>query len=127
VFALGLLAAGVATLWRKSAAIGLLVLTALHFSSALGWIRRIAGHPGSYGVWYGLFEQIALVAAGVVTYAALAPITSMATTRAIQTGRFMFGICALSFALGHFTAIPESAGFVPEWLPPGKSSGCGPP
>jgi hypothetical protein len=49
VFAVGLLSAGVATMWRRTARAGLLVLAALHFISALGWVPRVIGYPGIYG------------------------------------------------------------------------------
>ena len=68
VFAACLLAAGAATLWRRTAAYGFLALASLHFISALGWIPRIAGHPDVYGTWNGVSEQLALVSAGVVGY-----------------------------------------------------------
>src|SRR5690349_2117952 len=64
IFAAGLLAAGAATLWRRTAAYGFLALGSLHLISALGWIPRIAGHPGVYGTWNGISEQLALVSAG---------------------------------------------------------------
>ena len=120
VFAVGLLSAGAATMWRRTARAGLLALAALHFISALGWVPRIIGYPGIYGTWNGFFEQFSLVAAGIVGYVSLAPRTSAWTTRTVQIGCFLYGICAVSFGVGHFTAIAEAAGMVPKWLPPGQ-------
>jgi uncharacterized membrane protein YphA (DoxX/SURF4 family) len=117
VFAVCELSAGAATLWRRTARFGVLALAALYLICAVGWIPRIIGNPGIYGVWNGFFEQFALVAAGVVAYASLSVRAPAWKARAIQTGCFLFGICAVSFALGHFTAIPETAGFVPKWIP----------
>jgi uncharacterized membrane protein YphA (DoxX/SURF4 family) len=120
VFAVGLLSAGAATLWRRTARAGLLALASLHFISALGWIPRVIGYPGIYGTWNGFFEQVSLVAAGIVGYASLAPLTSAWTTRTVQVGCFLYGICAVSFGAGHFTAIAETAGMVPRWILPGQ-------
>jgi len=120
LFAAALLVAGVATLWRRTAPIGFLVLSSLHFISALGWVPRILANPGIFGVWNGFFEQFALVSAGVVGYASVAPLASPWTGRAAQTGRLLFAVCAVSFAFGHFTAIPETTAFVPRWIPPGQ-------
>lgn len=119
IYAAAFLAAGVAAMWRRTARAGLLALASLHFISLLGWIPRIIGRPTIYGVWNGFFELFSLVVAGLVAYAVLAP-SSASTTRLIRAGRVLFGICAISFAVGHFTAIPETASMVPGWLPPGR-------
>jgi uncharacterized membrane protein YphA (DoxX/SURF4 family) len=86
----------------------------------LGWIPRIIGYPGIYGTWNGFFEQLSLVAAAVAAYASFAPRTSIWMTRAVQIGCFVYGSCAVSFGVGHFTAIAETAGMVPKWIPPGQ-------
>ncbi len=120
VFAAALLSAGAATVWRRTAPIGFLALTGLHFISALGWIPRIVGNPGIFGVWNGLCEQLALVSAGAVGYASLLPLTSPWKARVAQIGRLVFALCAVSFAFGHFTAIRETTNFVPRWIPPSQ-------
>jgi uncharacterized membrane protein YphA (DoxX/SURF4 family) len=120
VFAAALLCTGAATLWRRTAPIGLLALTVLHFISALGWIPRILGNPGTFGVWNGFCEEFALVCAGVVGYASLSPPPSPWTRRSARAGCLLFGVCAVAFAFGHFTAIRETASFVPSWIPPGQ-------
>jgi uncharacterized membrane protein YphA (DoxX/SURF4 family) len=120
IFAAALFFAGAATVWRRTAPIGFLALTVLHFISALGWAPRIVAAPGAFGVWNGFCEQFALVCAGVVGYACLSPPASPWTGRAAQMGRLLFAVCAVSFAFGHFTAIPEAASFVPQWIPPGQ-------
>lgn len=32
----------------------------------------------------------------------------------------MFAVCAVAFAFGHFSAIPETTAFVPKWIPPSQ-------
>jgi hypothetical protein len=115
IYAAGFLIAGIATLWRKTAQTGVLVLTGLHFLSVLGWIPRIAGNWRIYGTWNGFFELFSMVVGGVIAYAMLAH-----RDRTLQTGRYLYAICLLSFGVGHFTAPKETAGFVPQWLPPGQ-------
>lgn len=120
VFAAALFAAGIATLWRRTAPLGFPTLAVLYFISALGWIPRIVGTPGLFGVWNGFCEQLALVSAGAVGYSALLPFTSPWKGRVAQIGCLVFAACAVSFAFGHFTAIRETANFVPAWIPPGQ-------
>lgn len=120
VAAAGLLSAGVAIQWRRSAPAGLLVLAFLYFIFALLWLPRVFGYPQIFGTWGGLLEEMALVAAAAVVYASLLPHDSAGSVRMARIGRLSFGVCVLSFGLGHFFAIPETAAMVPGWIPPGQ-------
>lgn len=115
-----LLCAGVAIQWRRSARAGLLVLATLYFIFALLWLPRVVGYPQIFATWGGCLEQVALVAAAVVVYASLAPPDSARPSRTARIGRRSFGVCVLSFGLGHFFAIPQTAEMVPGWIPPGR-------
>jgi uncharacterized membrane protein YphA (DoxX/SURF4 family) len=113
-----LLSAGVAIQWRRSAPAGLLVLATLYLIFALLWLPRVVAYPHIFGTWGGLLEEMALVAAAAVVYASLLPRDSPDSVRTYRIGRLAFGVCALSFGLSHFFAIPETAGMVPKWIPP---------
>ncbi|MDT5270735.1 MAG: hypothetical protein QOH49_2921 [Acidobacteriota bacterium] len=115
-----LLSAGVAIQWRRSAPAGLLVLAILYFIFALLWLPRVIGYPQIFGTWGGFLEEFALVAAAVVAYASLLPHGSANSVRTARIGRLSFGVCVLSFGLGHFFAIPQTAAMVPSWIPPGQ-------
>jgi uncharacterized membrane protein YphA (DoxX/SURF4 family) len=115
-----LLSAGVAVQWRRSAPAGLLVLAILYLIFALLWLPRVVGYPHIFGTWGGFLEELALVAAALVAYASLAPHDSARPSRAARIGRLSFGVCVLSFGLGHFFAIPQTAEMVPGWIPPGQ-------
>ena len=120
VFAACELAAGIATLWPRTARFGGLALTVLYLICAAGWIPRILAQPGVWGVYNGVSEQLALVAAGIVVYANFAPVSYESKARLLQVGCILFGLCAVSFAFGHFTAIRETTAFVPAWIPPNQ-------
>jgi len=115
-----LLSAGVAIQWRRSAPAGLLVLAILYFIFALLWLPRVIGYPLIFGTWGGFLEELALVAAAVVVYASLSPHDPARPSRTARVGRLSFGVCVLSFGLGHFFAIPQTAEMVPGWIPPGR-------
>jgi uncharacterized membrane protein YphA (DoxX/SURF4 family) len=115
-----LLSAGVAIQWRRSAPAGLMVLAILYLIFALLWLPRVVGYPQIFATWGGLLQEVALVAAAVVVYASVLPRGSAGSVRTARIGRLSFGVCVLSFGLGHFFAIPETAGMVPEWIPPGR-------
>jgi uncharacterized membrane protein YphA (DoxX/SURF4 family) len=116
-----LLSAGLAVQWRPSAKAGLLVLAFLYFIFAMLWLPRVVGYPRLFGTWDGMLEELAPAAAAVVAYASLLPSGSAAATRADRIGRFTFGVCAVSFGLVHFTAVPQTAAMVPLWIPPGQT------
>jgi uncharacterized membrane protein YphA (DoxX/SURF4 family) len=113
------LAAGVAIFWRRTAQAGALMLAVLYSIFALLWVPQILGSPQVYDVWGNFFEESALVIAGVVAYASLAPSDSVWAARKVQVSR-LFGICVISFALGHLFYISGTASFVPKWIPPGQ-------
>jgi uncharacterized membrane protein YphA (DoxX/SURF4 family) len=115
-----LLSAGVAIQWRRSAPAGLLVLGILYFIFALFWLPRVIGYPHIFGTWGGFLEAMSLVPAAVIVYASLRPRGSGRPDGTIQIGRLFFGICVLSFGLVHFTALPQTAAMVPQWIPPGQ-------
>jgi uncharacterized membrane protein YphA (DoxX/SURF4 family) len=121
VAAAGLLSAGVAIQWRRSAPAGLLVVAILYFIFALLWLPRVVGYPQLFGTWAGFLEEFALVAAALVVYAFLLPRGSAGQVRTARVGRLSFGVCVLSFGLSHFFAIPQTAGMVPSWMPPGQT------
>ncbi|HEX8686631.1 MAG TPA: hypothetical protein VF736_20155 [Pyrinomonadaceae bacterium] len=118
--AAGLLAAGVAIQWRRSAPAGLLVSAIIYLIFALLWLPRVVGYPQIFGTWAGFLEEFALVAAAAVVYASLLPHDSAGSVWAARLGRLSFGVCALSFGLSHFFAIPQTAALVPGWIPPGQ-------
>jgi uncharacterized membrane protein YphA (DoxX/SURF4 family) len=120
VVAVCLLSAGVSIQWRRSAPPGLLMLAVLYFIFALLWLPRVIGYPQIFGTWGGLLEEMALVAAAVIVYSSLMPRDSGRALRTAQIGRLLFGVCVLSFGLGHFFALPETAGMVPMWIPPSQ-------
>src|ERR1044071_3111454 len=66
VAAAGLLSAGAAIQWRRSARAGLLVLAILYFIFALLWLPRVIGFPQLFGTWGGFLEEMSLVSAAVL-------------------------------------------------------------
>jgi uncharacterized membrane protein YphA (DoxX/SURF4 family) len=120
IAAVSLLAAGASIQWRRIAQAGVVVLAILYLISALLWLPRVVGYPQIFATWGGFFEQFSLVAAALVVYASLAPSDSAWAVGTARIGRFLYGICALSFALDHFFALKETARMVPAWIPPGQ-------
>ena len=116
-----LLSAGLAVQWRPSAKAGLLALAVLYFLFAMLWLPRVVGFPQIFGTWGGMLEEMAPAAAAVVAYASLLPRGLAAATWAERIGRLTFGVCAVSFGVVHFTAVPQTAAMVPEWIPPGQT------
>jgi len=116
-----LLSAGAAMQWPRAAARGAATLTVLY---ALGVLLlhapRVAAHPMNFGTWAGLAEQLALVAGGLVAYAAVAPLGAERAARISKAGWMTLGVCLFSFGLAHFVYVDATAALVPKWLPPNR-------
>ncbi len=113
------LAAGAALQWRRTAGIGGLLLAALSAVFALLWLQRVIGFPAILGTWLGFSEQLALVIAALLVFTGGLG-DAEAAARAARAGRLAFGACLLVFGAAHFVYVPETAAFVPAWLPPGQ-------
>jgi uncharacterized membrane protein YphA (DoxX/SURF4 family) len=117
--ATGLFLAGVATQWKRAAAYGVALLTGLYATGALLLhVPRVVLHPGRFVTWAGLAEQLALVAGGLVAYAARVPLALGLAVALRRFGRGLFAACLVSFGLAHFVYPNDTAALVPDWLPP---------
>ena len=115
-----LILGGLGVLWRRTAQAGAVVLGILYVVFALLWLPRVIGFPQIYGMWGGMFEELAPAPAALIIYAMSSRGDPARRERLAQIGRYVFGVCVLSFAAEHFTAIPQTAEMVPAWLPPGQ-------
>jgi uncharacterized membrane protein YphA (DoxX/SURF4 family) len=121
-----MVAGAVALLWRRSEGVGGAALAAIYFIFALFWLPRFytAPHylgfriPVYIGVFSGVGSELIAFAAGVLVWASLQERDS-SRLRAFLAMRWIFGICAIGFGLGHLTDIKDNLVYVPRWLPPG--------
>lgn len=120
VTAVLLILGGLGVQWRRTAQAGAVILAILYLIFALLWLPRVIGFPQIYGTWGGLFEELAPAPAALIVYAMSSRRDPAHRERLAQFGRYVFGVCVLSFAAEHFTAIPQTAEMVPAWIPPGQ-------
>jgi uncharacterized membrane protein YphA (DoxX/SURF4 family) len=112
---------GIAIQWRRGARVGALVLGAVYLVLAVLWIPRIVQAPLIYDRWGNFFEQFSIFAGALIAYASVASRGSPWAARAAAIGRTLFGICVVSFALEQAFYLHATAGFVPQWIPPGQT------
>jgi uncharacterized membrane protein YphA (DoxX/SURF4 family) len=116
-----LLVAGIAIQSRQLARIAASVLGVFYFIFGLLWLPRVFAYPKIFATWGGVFEQLSLAAAAMIVYASAGEGNERLSARGTaQTGRVLFGICAVAFAFNHFFALPQTADMVPKWIPPGQ-------
>lgn len=121
-----MIAGGLAILWRRSARAGGATLAIIYFVFTAFWLPRLysAPHvlgfriPVYIGVLAGIGSQLIVVAAGALVYASLAT-QSSSWPRAILVARWVFGLCAIDFGLGHLTDLQDNVVYVPKWMPLG--------
>jgi uncharacterized membrane protein YphA (DoxX/SURF4 family) len=110
------LVGGLAVLWRRTAGVGLLVLAGVYLFGTMLWLPRVINYPQLFGVWSGSAEHFAPFVAALMAYAAAG---RRWPAPAMLAARVVFGLCIASFGIAHFTAVPQTAGMVPGWLPLG--------
>lgn len=116
----------VALLWQRSERASGAAMAAIYFIFALFWLPRFytAPHylglrlPVFIGVFSGVGSQLIAFAAGVLVCASLQQLDAP-RSGAVLAMRWIFGICAIGFGLGHLTDINDNLVYVPKWLPPG--------
>jgi len=75
-----------------------------------------AANPGALYVWNGVAEIAFLTAGGIALFGASSGTSGTLATSA----RLIAGLCAVSFGSTHLVYAPQTADFVPAWIPPGK-------
>ena len=113
------LAGGIALLLPRTARAGALTLTIVYSVFTLIWVPKALVNLGNYDPIGNVFEEFALVAAGLVLCANFSPAgSSIARHRPFFV--LLFGICPISFGIVHIIDMPGLLGGIPGWLPPTK-------
>jgi uncharacterized membrane protein YphA (DoxX/SURF4 family) len=113
------LAGGIALLLPRTARAGALTLTIVYSVFTLIWVPKAFVNLGNYDPIGNVFEEFALVAAGLVLCAIFSPAgSSIARRRPFFV--LLFGICPISFGIVHIIDMPGLLGGIPGWLPPSK-------
>jgi len=109
---------GVAMQWRRTARLGAAALGAVYLFFACRWMPNILAAPAVYDNWANFFEQLSLVSGALIVYASAAS-TAPWGFRLCRIGRYLFGVCVISFTLEQLVYLRGTAQFVPKWIPPG--------
>lgn len=116
------LLAGLAMQWQRSAFLGAMAFFAAYCAAIIAFhVPRGFAHPSEYVAWYGVFENLALVAAALIIctfYARLEPATAEGLAK---ISRIVFGICPIYFGVSHHLYLANTVSMVPAWLPPGQT------
>lgn len=112
-------AGGLAILWRPTARFGAALLAVLYGIFVLLWVQQVCRAPLIYDSWGNVFEELSLVLAALVVFAAASPRGSAAARSEAVTSR-LYGLCVISYALAHLIYLRPTASFVPAWIPPGQ-------
>ena len=116
------LLAGLALQWQRAAGFGALALF-LPYCLAIMFIDFPRGyaHPSIFGAWYGLFENLALMAGALIICTYYARLEPVLAERQSKITRVVFGICLIYFGLAHHFYLANTVRMVPAWLPPGRA------
>lgn len=113
------LGAGIALLVPRTARAGALILTIVYSAFTLIWTPKAFVNLGNYDPIGNVFEELSLVAAGLVLWANFSPAgSSMARRQSFFV--LLFGICPISFGIVHIVDMPGLLQAIPGWLPPNR-------
>jgi len=119
-----LIAAGLATLWRRSATIGAAASAIAYLIFVALWLPRYyaAIHALGWridvllGVSFGLGQQLMLVAPAAILLVSIASTDSLLQARVTIAARWMLGLPPILFGLLHLIGIRVFASIVPHWM-----------
>lgn len=111
------LAGGIALFLPRTARAGALTLTIVYSVFTLIWVPKAFVNLGNYDPIGNVFEEFALVAAGLVLCAIFSPAGSSIARRQ-PFFVLLFGVCPISFGIVHIVDMPGLLGWILSWLPP---------
>ena len=113
---------GIILQWRRSACVGSVALATYYTVLVIIVMNGplLLAHFREYGFYESFSEQLAITAAAVIVYAALARIPAPIAQRLTLFSQLIFGVCALVWGGAHFVYMNLTAPLVPKWLPPSQ-------
>jgi uncharacterized membrane protein len=111
---------GLAILWRKTARIGAVALSALLLLFAVLWIPPIFAHRAAFPYDGNFLEQLSQFSGALIACAMLAATDSRPMAFAARLGYWFFGVSVVSFAWGQIYYFSPTVDLVPKWIPPGQ-------
>lgn len=116
------LAAGVALLVPRTARVGAVMLTIAYSVFTLLWVPKaiVDVFQRQYDAMGNVFEELSMVAGGLVLCAILLPAGSAIRRQEKLFGQLL-GFCAISFGIVQVVdTMPGISGWIPGWLPPDR-------
>lgn len=106
--------------WRRTATWAAAALTAYYVLFVLILMNGpgLLAHFVEYGTYESLTMQLAIAAAALIVYAAIANISTTLAARLTRLSQLAVGACALVWGGAHFIYMNLTAPLVPKWLPP---------
>jgi len=119
-----LVAAGLAMLWRRTARMGAVASAIAYLIFMALWLARYYAGIHAYGwriavllgIYFGLAQQLMLVAPAVIVYVSTSAPDFLMQKRAAIAARWMLGLPPIVFGLFHLAAIHVFASIVPRWM-----------
>jgi hypothetical protein len=108
---------GAALFFRKTNALGAIVLGIVYLAISLTFVPGIVAQPAVYASWGNVFYQLALVVGAAVAYGLASPSLPFGATLC-RGAVMLFGLCNISFAIEQVEFLARTVSLVPKWIPP---------
>jgi uncharacterized membrane protein len=126
IVAFGLIAGGMALLWRRTTEFGGALLAVVYGIFVLFPLPRLytaphflGYHPAVYiGVLVSVCQQVILFIAAVMVWkSAKGPMSR----RLAKSASIVFGLCSVDFGVAHLVAVQMVVPMIPKWMPLGAT------
>ena len=118
VAAAALVTGGVGVMADRAVRASCILLVLVYALFAAPWSVRVIRFPEMFGTWGGLAEQLSLILAAILVLISCSTF-SVAGARRVERGCIaVYGLCVIVFGFNHFFSLAQTAGMVPQWLPP---------
>ena len=110
------LGAGLGLLWRQTARASAFTLTIVYSVFTLLWVPIYFQNLRNFDPLGNVFEEFSAVIAAAVMFASFSPARSAVARREPIIAR-LYGLCCISFGIGHIYYMPGILTWIPKWLP----------
>jgi hypothetical protein len=120
VLMIALIAGGILVAVPRGVHLGSRILVALFAIFTIVCILGVFKAPKVFGVYDGVFEQVAMLSAAI-SIVATTLVDSLRSTRLLTFARIGYGLSLISFMLAQIIYFGMTTPLVPKWLPPNQT------
>lgn len=117
IAALAYIAGGALIQFPRTIRVGAGLIGVVFLASAVLYLRAIAAHPDTLGIWDGLFERLGVFSGAWIVWMRA---DGGQNPRLLRAAMLLFGLCVVIYTLVQAVYLSQTAMDVPTWIPLGQ-------